>query len=172
MTNGWSLALALPMLLPGAASAQEAARMPPALAALTGCWRGEGDVKGKAVTLVLAARPVAAGAMLAVDTESVAAADQADRYAAHLLFGGDGKGGLTGFWADSFGGAYTSTGQGAPTPDGFEITYPYPDAAFVNRWQLHDDRLAWQITARDPAGKDKIFARYTLHREACETAHE
>lgn len=162
----WRAATALAML-PIAASAQENATLPAALTVLAGCWQGDGTVMDKPVRIRLAARPIVAGAMLAVDAQSSATADPKDRYAAHLLFGGDGKGGLTGFWADSFGGAYTATGTGAPTPHGFDITYPYPDAAFVNQWRLRGDRLAWQIIARDKAGKEAVFARYTLRRAPC-----
>lgn len=160
-------ALAL-VLLPVAAAAQDAPKVPPAIAAIGGCWRGEGAVMGKPVTLALTVYPIVGGAMFAVDAESAATADPADRYAAHLLFGGAGKdGAILGYWADSFGAAFTATGKGAPTADGFAITYPYPDADFVNQWHRREDGLEWQITAKDKAGKEQLFARYTLRRATC-----
>ncbi len=158
-------------LLPLPASAQDMSKIPPAVFALSGCWQGEGAVMGKPVTIALTAYPIVEGAMFAIDAESHATADAKDRYAAHLLFGDGGKdGAIFGYWADSFGPAYTSTGKGAPTADGFAITYPYPDADFVNRWQRKDTGLEWQITARDKAGKESLFARYTLRPERCGAA--
>jgi hypothetical protein len=170
MTNKLGAALAL-LLLPMAASAQDVPKVPDAVAAIGGCWRGDGAVMGKPVTLKLTIYPIVEGAMFAVDAESIATADPKDRYAAHLLFGDGGKdGAIFGYWADSFGPAYTATGKGAPTADGFTITYPYPDADFVNQWRLHDDSLDWQIVAKDKAGKQTPFARYTLRPVKCGAA--
>lgn len=170
MTKRKGAVLAL-LLLPVAASAQDAPKIPPAVAAIGGCWQGEGAVMGKPVTLKLTVYPIVEGAMFAIDADSVATADPKDRYAAHLLFGDGGKdGAIFGYWADSFGPAYTATGKGAPTADGFAITYPYPDADFVNQWRLHDGDLSWQITAKDKAGKEEVFARYTLRHASCGTS--
>lgn len=160
-------ALAL-LLLPVPAFAQDVSKIPPAVFALSGCWQGEGAVMGKPVAIALTAYPIVEGAMFAIDAESHATADPKDRYAAHLLFGDGGKdGAIAGYWADSFGAAYTATGKGAPTAEGFAITYPYPDADFVNQWQRKDGGLVWQITARDKAGKESLFARYTLREASC-----
>ncbi|WP_333573659.1 hypothetical protein [Sphingomonas sp.] len=164
MTNSWGAALAL-LMLP---AAQDAPKAPAAVAALGGCWRGEGAVMGKPVTLALTIYPIVEGAMFAIDAESVAKGDPKDRYAAHLLFGDGGEGGaILGYWADSFGAAYASSGKGAATADGFAITYPYPDADFLNQWHRETGMLAWQITARDKAGKETLFARYTLRAAPC-----
>lgn len=128
------------------------------------------------VTITVVAKPIAESALLALDAQSHAVADPADRYAAHLIFGGTGKkadtddGAISGFWSDSFGGAYTAAGQGKATADGFVITYPYPDNAFVNRWRVAADRIAWQIVAVDAKGAEKPFASYTLRKTACSAA--
>ena len=163
----------LASLIAGPALADDApsAPLPAQVRALEGCWRGEGEVMGKAVTLTIAAKPVALGALLVIETESQAKADAADRYAAHLVVGARAAKGalpatLTGYWADSFGGDYTATGAGAVREDGFEIAYTYPDASFLNRWTLAGDKLDWKITARD-GGKEQPFAHYAATRTAC-----
>lgn len=149
------------------------APVPAEVRALEGCWRGAGDVMGKAVEITLAARPVALATMLTVDADSHATADPKDRYAAHLVLGGKGAApkdgaptGISGFWSDSFGGDFTAVGQGAAVQGGFDVAYAYPDAAFVNRWRRDGDRLTWTIVARTGA-KESPFARYALSRSAC-----
>src|SRR4051812_827770 len=76
-------------LAAGPALAQDAPppQVPAQVTALTGCWRGTGEVMGKPVAIDLTARPVALGAMFLIETESQAKADPADRYAAHLVIG-------------------------------------------------------------------------------------
>jgi hypothetical protein len=164
---------ALLTLAAGPAVAQDAPPPIPAqVKALEGCWSGTGELMGKPVTITLSARPIALDAMVVVDTESQAKADPADRYAAHLLFGGrtaraDNAATILGFWADSFGGDYTATGLGSPREHGFEIAYPYPDTSFVNRWTVLGDQLEWRIVAQAGAAPEKPFARYALTRAAC-----
>jgi hypothetical protein len=163
------------LAMSGAAWAEDPppAPVPAEVRALEGCWRGAGDVMGKPVEIVLSARPVALGTMLTVDADSRAKADAKDRYAAHLIFGGRGAPpkegpatGVSGFWADSFGGDFTAVGQGAAQPGGFDIAYAYPDASFVNRWRREGDTLTWTIVAK-MGGKENAFARYELARSAC-----
>lgn len=173
MMKASSVLAALLSLTAGSALARDmpTAQLPAQVTALTGCWRGSGEVMGKPVTLALSAKPVALGAMFLIETESQAKADPADRYAAHLVIGAHtAKNGspatLSGFWADSFGGDYTAAGSGAVREGGFEITYPYPPASFVNRWTLAGDRLDWRITARE-GDKDQPFAHYQATRVAC-----
>ncbi|WP_395942776.1 hypothetical protein [Brevundimonas sp.] len=149
-----------------------AAAVPSAVTALAGCWTGTGAVLGKPVTIELTARPVAENALFLIETESEATADPADRYAAHLIFGGrtpsnGGSETISAFWADSFGGDYTAVGAGAPREDGFEVSYAYPDARFVNRWALTTARLTWTIVAKDSAGAENRFAAYEMTRTAC-----
>jgi len=171
---------ALVLLLPlagGPALAQEAPpiQAPAPLRALDGCWQGAGEVMGKPVTITLSARPIVEGALVLVEAQSQATADPADRYAAHLLFGGRTQtpqepATISGFWADSFGGDYTATGLGLATPDGFEIAYAYADARFINRWKVQGDRLDWRIVAKTGAAPEKAFAQYALTRTACADA--
>ncbi|MCC2975527.1 hypothetical protein LK533_02415 [Sphingomonas sp. PL-96] len=150
------------------AAAEEPARAPDAVRQLEGCWQGTGSVLDKPVTIALEVRPVALGAMMAVDARSVATSDPADRYAAHLLFGGGKDAGqVTGFWSDSFGGSMTATGLGSARADGFEIAYRYSDAMFVNRWRIAGEELGWTILARDVQGKEQPFATYALRRVSC-----
>ena len=174
--DGMKVSSALVLLLSlagGTALAQDAPppQLPAQVKALTGCWRGTGEVMGKPVTLNLSAKPIALDAMFLIEAESQAKADPADRYAAHLVLGARAPkdalpATLTGYWADSFGGDYTATGAGAVREDGFEIAYSYPPSSFLNRWTLAGDRLEWTITARE-GDKAQAFARYQATRVAC-----
>ena len=160
--------VAAAVLMASTAAAEEPARAPEAVRQLEGCWTGRGEVMGKPVTIAVEARPVALGAILTLDANSVATADPSDRYAAHLVFGG-GKGPaeVIGFWSDSFGGSMTATGTGSAQAGGFDISYPYSDAAFVNRWRLSGDQLRWMIVARNRKGEEQPFAAYNMHRIPC-----
>lgn len=166
----------LSILLATSAAAQSAepgtAPVPPSVAALTGCWEGQGEVRGKPVAIAISAYPIVQDAMIAVEAASVALADPEDRYAAHLVFGGAGKpsGAIVGYWADSFGGAFAASGRGASRVGGFDVTYQYPDDAFVNRWRLAGDRLTWKIVARTAKGVEKPFAGYVLEKVACRSS--
>jgi hypothetical protein len=162
-----SLALAAPV-----ASALEPGvpPVPATVSALAGCWKGEGVVMDKKVSIDLTGRAVALDAMFAIDSDSTAIGDPSDRYAAHLLFGaGSAKdaGAISGFWSDSFGGTFATTGSGSVQPGGFDISYQYPDSLFINRWRLDQAGLRWEITARDAAGKEASFAAYRLARVSC-----
>ena len=174
-------------VMPTHAAEAGAAPVPPGVMKLVGCWQGEGLVMKKPVTIRIAAAPIVESAMLAVDVSSAAVADGTDRYAAHLLFGGaphaaghkdgdrDGDR-ITGYWADSFGGAYATTGVGASTPSGFEMTYRYPDAVFTNRWRIDGAQktLTWDITSRPSknpsSARESVFAHYALHATTCPRA--
>ncbi|MBM9402849.1 hypothetical protein JUN65_14805 [Gluconacetobacter azotocaptans] len=152
-----------------------AAQLLPAVSALKGCWQGDGEVMGKPVTITLSAKPIVQDAMFVVDVDSSAKADAHDRYSAHLFFGG-GKPStgnaaeqIVGFWADSFGGTFTATGNGVSHKDGFEMVYRYPEDTYVNRWRLIGGRLTWDIAARDDKGKETRFAGYSLARAECAT---
>ncbi|USQ96362.1 hypothetical protein [Caulobacter sp. RL271] len=166
---------ALLLAMAGAARAEDPppAPVPAEVKALEGCWRGAGEVMGKAVEISLSARPAALGTLLTVDADSHAKADPADRYAAHLVLAGRGVPpkdgppiGVSGFWADSFGGDFTATGKGEVQPGGFDIAYAYPDASFVNRWRRDGDTLTWTIVAK-MGGKENAFAGYALTRTTC-----
>lgn len=147
--------------------------IPAPVIALKGCWEGSGEVMKKPVTIAILAKPIVQDAMLALDVESSAVADGKDRYSAHLIFGGANKqpgkkaDQIIGYWADSFGGGFAVSGQGESSSDGFNVTYQYPDDAFVNRWHLSGNHLMWQIVARDGNNIEKPFASYSLHRVAC-----
>ncbi len=156
---------------PSTAAQPGATPVPGVLFALKGCWRGVGDVGRKQVSVALSSRPILDGAMVVVDVDSSAIGDAKDRYSAHLVFGGadprpDGAD-VMGFWADSFGGAYTALGRGRSRPDGLEVTYAYPDASFVNRWTVSGDHLKWSIVERDRKQVEKPFADYALRRASC-----
>jgi hypothetical protein len=173
-SHGW-MALAL-LSAGGVAHAQDPspAPIPAQVRALEGCWQGNGAVMGKSVVISLSARPITAAALFLVEADSHATSDPADRYAAHLIFGGHSPTGkaagqptISAFWADSFGGDFTAVGAGSAGPSGFEVAYAYPDATYVNRWRLSADRLAWTIVARSGAASETTFASYELKRAVC-----
>jgi hypothetical protein len=175
--------LCIAMVLLAASSSGQAmepggAPVPTSVSALTGCWEGQGAVMGKAVAIAVNAYPIVQDAMLAVEAASSALADPQDQYAAHLVLGGTGKPAgtaaesIAGYWTDSFGGASAAMGRGESRAGGFDVTYQYPDDAFVNRWRISGDQLTWHIVARDRKGVEKPFASYALHKTACRLPSE
>jgi len=167
-----ALVTALCAPLPAVAAEPGTPPTPEAVTRLAGCWSGTGMVMGKRTLVSIFARPILDDAMFAIDARSVAADDPEDRYAAHLLFGGDATGRIVGFWADSFGGAYSASGSGSVVPDGFDIEYAYPDEVFVNRWRSAGPALVWQVVSRKPDGKERSFAEYRLGKGDCTTSTE
>ena len=172
-----ALAICLSVLGPATYAAEPGSvPVPSGVTALRGCWQGTGAVMDKPVTITLVAQPIVLGAMLVVSAHSTAVADPEDRYSAQLTFGGaQRRAGMNadpviGFWADSFGGAFAATGNGESVPGGFDITYQYPDSAFLNQWRQTGDRLTWSIIMRAKNGKDTTFARYILDRIPCPAA--
>ena len=172
-----SIATAVMAVAYGATAAEPGVvPVPSAVRALEGCWYGSGHVMGKPVTITLSARPIVQDALFVIDAASVAKGDVADRYSAHLILGGadrpSGTGAepISGFWADSFGGSFTATGQGSSRPDGFDMTYAYPDSAFLNHWRIKGDNLVWEIVAQDAAGHETPFALYSLAKAVCSPA--
>ena len=127
---------------------------------------------GKPVSITLEARTIVGGALFVVETKSHALADPADRYAAHLIFGGraapeGARNGISAFFADSFGGDFTAVGTGSVGANSFEVAYAYPDAIFVNRWALSPASASWIIVMKDEAGAETAFASYDLSRARC-----
>ena len=151
----------------------EAAPVPQTVQALAGCWRGSGSVMDKPVSISLSGKPITDGALFLVEVESQARADPADRYSAHLIFGGktapaERGVNIMGFFADSFGGDFTALGEGSSFPGGFEVAYAYPNASFVNRWTVGPTTLSWSIIAKNGSGSAEPFAEYELARTACD----
>lgn len=146
--------------------------VPQEVLALAGCWQGAGSVMGKPVSITLAAKPITEGALFLVEADSHALTDPTDRYAAHLIFGGRAavdrkQGGISAFFADSFGGDFTAVGTGSVGANSFEVAYTYPDATFVNRWTVTPASASWTIVMKDEAGAEKAFASYDLSRTQC-----
>lgn len=145
--------------------------VPPMVTGLVGCWQGEGDVGGKPIWISLRVYPVADGGFVAIDSLSIANSDPNDRYQTHLLFGGSGTDdgrGITAFWSDSFGGAYSATGAGLVVDGGFVVTYRYSERTFMNEWLVGDGSLTWTVTVRGPDGHETSFARNQLRPVPCD----
>ncbi|WP_395943358.1 hypothetical protein [Brevundimonas sp.] len=127
----------------------------------------------KPVVISLKAKAITEGALFLVEAESHALSDPADRYAAHLIFGGkatlfdDDAVGVSGFFADSFGGDFTAVGSGSAYANSFEVAYDYPDAKFVNQWVVTPTSALWTIVAKDATGVEEPFASYALTRVEC-----
>ncbi|PZU66773.1 MAG: hypothetical protein DI540_13650 [Sphingobium sp.] len=166
------------LLLAGSAVAKaddaSSGSVPTTVRSLAGCWRGEGTVLRKPVTVTLTIRTILLDSMIAVDVDSSAKADAADRYQAHLLFGGDelaadkGRNAISSFWADSFGGGFTATGKGRAHGNGFDVEYRYPDRRYVNQWSREGDHLTWRIISVSGEKISKLFADYALTRVVCD----
>lgn len=152
-----------------AAQEEGSAPVPAALAAFEGCWAGTGHVMGKPVVTTLNVKPIALGALKVFDASSTAVEDAGDRYEAHVIVGGTAtrEDGVKSYFADSFGGDYTALGEGQVSADGFEVTYRYPTALFVNRWTAAPTKAEWTIVTRDGDGTEAVFAAYDLTRRAC-----
>lgn len=91
-----------------------------------------------------------------------------DRYDAAILIapGKDRK--LLSFWMDTFGGEYSANGTGLVDPAGtLTISYPYPDATFINRLTRTGGGWSWEIDQLKPGAAPKRFASYNLIRAAC-----
>ena len=137
--------------------------------ALVGCWTGPGQVRGTPTDNDVEVKPRLDGKYVTVAVNS---RDPKHPYRAVVVIGWASARKLTSFWMDSFGGEYSSTGSGLVAADGsLEITYPYPDADFVNTFTRHGDGLSWTITEKKHGGADRNFATYTLSHASCDGRH-
>lgn len=154
----------LPLLVM-ARLAAEAAPGLETLNGLAGCWEAPGQVRGKDATSVARGEWRMGGRYFILHLRAVTGKDP---YEAAILYGaGDKPAGLTSFWMDSFGGAYSTSGAGAAAPDGFTVEYRYPDAVYMNRFTRAGKGWRWTILEQ-PAGKPQtLFAEYRLVPASC-----
>lgn len=157
-----------------AAAPLHAGQIPEPAAALAGCWSGIGVLSGKPVTARLTVTPIIPDTVLAADLSTTADADPLDRYQAHILLGGDTTrpNRILATWADSFGMAFTTNGEGTPSGGGFNVTFFYPADNVLSRWRRFEDQLALSLVrlpreTRPAAPEEKPFADYALSRIAC-----
>jgi len=135
------------------------------LAGLEGCWSVPGEVRGKATTGRVRGAWRLNGKYMVIQLNS---SDGKEAYAADVPIGGGEKAGdLSSFWMDSTGGAYSTGGKGRLEPDGFTITYHYPDGDYVNVWRHAGKGWTWTITEVKPGQPGQLFAHYDLLPSGC-----
>ena len=134
--------------------------------ALVGCWTGPGQVRGTPTDNDVEVKPRLDGKYVTV---AVTSRDPKHPYRAVVVIAWAGGRKLTSFWMDSFGGEYSSTGAGLVAADGsLEITYPYPDADFVNTFTRRGGGLSWTITEKKHGAPGRNFATYNLSSMSCD----
>ena len=140
-------------------------QVPPEVGGLQGCWKVSGQVLGKDATSVARGEWHLGHRYFMLHLRSVV---QKNPYEASLIYGaGDKPGSINSFWMDSFGGAFSTSGKGAATSDGFEIVYTYPDSAYTNHFTRSPKGWHWTILEEVPGKPKKVFAEYKLARASC-----
>ncbi|HEY3812694.1 MAG TPA: hypothetical protein VGL66_05675 [Caulobacteraceae bacterium] len=168
-TIACSIALVLGFASAGNAADSDADTAKTAVNALIGCYAGPGQVRGVATDNTVVIRPYLDGKYLTV---AIASRDKNHPYHAVVIIAWAGGRKLTSFWTDSFGGEYSAPGSGAVDTDGsLEITYPYPDADFVNRFSRKDGGLSWTIAEKKHGAPETNFASYRLSPAYCESTY-
>jgi hypothetical protein len=156
----------LPLLFAAAVGASQ----PPApglasVGGLAGCWTVKGQVRGKD------ASSIARGEWHLGQRYFILHLRQTTTqpYEAAITYGaGEKPDAIGSFWMDTFGGLYEpSLGLGRTSPGGFTLSYRFPDALYVNRFERQRDGWHWSIAEQAPDRPDKLFADYTLIRASC-----
>lgn len=138
---------------------------PAPLGGLEGCWNVPGQVRGKPVTSIARGEWHLGRRYFMLHLRSL---DRKDPYEAALVYGDAEKpDALNAYWMDSLGAAYSTSGKGSVTSDGFTIVYSYPDSAYTNRFQRVAKRWRWTIVEQVAGQPDKVFARYELTPASC-----
>ena len=140
----------------------------PGLAAvdgLTGCWKVSGQVRGKDATSIARGEWHLGGRYFTLHLRQVTTRP----YEAAITYGAGAKPDEIGsFWMDTFGGLYEpSLGLGKLTPEGFTLSYRFPDALYVNRFERRGGGWRWTIVEQAAGKTDKGFAEYSLARASC-----
>jgi hypothetical protein len=155
----------LPVLIAAAVAAATQTPGLEALDGLAGCWKAPGQVRGKDATSVARGEWHMGGRYFILHVQAVAAKDP---YEAAILYGaGDKPERLTSFWMDSLGGAFSTSGAGAATADGFGIDYRYPDAVYTNRFTREGKGWRWTILEHSTGKPQTLFAEYRLTPASC-----
>ena len=56
---------------------------------------------------------------------------------------------------------------GGITPGGFSLSYRFPDALYVNRFERQGSGWRWTIVEQSSGKPDKLFAQYNLKPRSC-----
>ena len=155
----------LPLIIAAAVAAGTQTPGLKALDALAGCWKAPGQARSKDATSIARGEWRMGGRYFILHVRAVAAKDP---YEAALLYGaGEKPEGLTAFWMDSFGGAFSTSGTGAATSDGFSVEYRYPDAVYTNRFVRVGKGWRWTILEQATGKPQTLFAEYRLTPASC-----
>jgi hypothetical protein len=154
----WSM---LPLIF-AAAIAAEAPNAPglSAVGGLAGCWKVAGQVRGKDAASIARGEWRLGGRYFMLHLRQVTQ----QPYEAAITYGaGEKPEAIGSFWMDTFGGLYEpSLGLGATSPGGFTLSYRFPDALYVNRFERQGEGWRWTIVEQAPGKPDKTFADYSL----------
>jgi hypothetical protein len=135
------------------------------LSGLEGCWSAPGEVRGKATRNRVRGAWRLNGKYMTIQ---LASTDDKDSYAADIPIGaGEKAGELISYWMDSTGAAFSTSGKGQLEPDGFTVTYHYPDGDYVNVWRRAGKGWRWTITEVAPGKPAREFAHYDLAPSGC-----
>lgn len=135
------------------------------LAGLEGCWRVQGQVRGKDAASIARGEWHLGGRYFTLHLRAVTK----QPYEAAITFGaGKNADEIGSIWSDTFGGLYEpSLGLGSAVQGGFEQTYRFPDALYVNRFERTANGWHWTIVERAPRKSEKLFAEYRLAKSGC-----
>jgi hypothetical protein len=132
---------------------------------LDGHWIVIGDVRGKPVQYNVITGPALQGQFTEISLNDVQVPSQ---YEARIFIGFDsGSNQVIAHWMNSFGAPYSIPhGTGSISENTIEFIVAYPDDPFRDRFEYHPEGDSWtlKITAQQPNGSWKQFARYTFKR--------
>ncbi len=156
----------LPLLL-AAALAGDTPKAPSlaALEGLAGCWKVLGEVRGKDAISIARGEWHLGGRYFMLHLRATTSRP----YEAAISYGaGEHPQEIGSFWMDTFGGLYEpSMGLGKLTPGGFTLSYRFPDALYVNRFERAGKGWHWTIVEQAAGKPDKRFADYRLTPARC-----
>jgi len=136
-----------------------------ALNGLAGCWKVLGQVRGKDATSIARGEWHLGGRYFVLHLRATTSRP----YEAAITYGaGERPEAIGSFWMDTFGGLYEpSLGLGGITPDGFTLSYRFPDAIYLNRFERQGANWHWTIVEQAAGKPDKLFADYRLRATSC-----
>jgi hypothetical protein len=136
---------------------------PSILRKLDGNWVATGDVSGKPVQYDVMAASALQGQFTEISMRDVQIPSQ---YEARIFIGFDSDSNqIIAHWMDNFGAQYSIPhGIGSISGNTIEFIVPYPDSSFKDRFEYseEDDSWALEITAQQPNGTWKHFAKYSF----------
>ncbi len=138
---------------------------PAILQKLDGNWVVTGDVRGKPVQYNVSTAPALQGWFTEISMNDVQVPSQ---YESRIFIGFDSDSSqIIAHWMDSFGAQYSIPhGTGIILENTIEFIVPYPDSSFKDRFEYHPESDSWtlEITAQQPNGTWKHFAKYSFRR--------